>query len=139
MKSLDLIYPMFVMVLLTFSVVVALFRNRVRAVSEGKVSPFFYKTYQGESEPESSLKLSQHFVNLFETPVLFYVACLAAMIVGLDSIIFIVLAWVFVLLRGIHAYVHLGSNKLKKRIAAYFTSWIVLLLMWIQLVTIAIK
>ena len=138
MKSVDLIYPMFAMVLLTFSVVVALFGSRVRTVREGKISPFFYKTYQGEAEPESSLKLSQHFVNLFETPVLFYVACLAAMIMNLGSTLFIVLAWLFVMLRAVHAYVHLGSNKLKRRVAANFTSWIVLLLMWLQLIFIAL-
>lgn len=131
--SLELIYPMFAMVLLTFGVVVALFISRVRSVREGKISPFFYKTYQGDVEPEISLKLSQHFVNLFETPVLFYVACLVAMVLNSNTTMFVVLAWLFVILRAIHFFVHVGKNKLKKRIGVYFASWLVLILMWVQL------
>ena len=134
MNSFDLVYPMFAMVLLTCGVLVALFRNRVRTVRDGEISPFFYKTYQGEVEPESSLKLSQHFSNIFESPTLFYVACLVAMMLNIDSSLYLSMAWLYVLLRAVHAYVHIGSNKLRRRIAVYFTSWIVLLLMWVHLV-----
>ena len=130
MNDYTLIYPMFMMVVLTAIVLVALFRSRVQAVRNGEVSGVYFKTYQGGTEPDSSIKLSQHFVNIFEAPTLFYVACLAAMIIGETSMAFQLLAWLYVILRAVHAYIHTGSNKLRKRIAAYFTSWIVLFLMW---------
>jgi len=134
MNEFSLVYPMFAMVILTFAVLIALFRSRVQSVRKGEISPFYYKTYQGEVEPDTLLKLSQHVTNIFEAPTLFYVACLAAMIIDEQSIAFQLLAWVYVLLRGLHAYIHIGSNKLKRRIAVYFSSWFVLLSMWIYLV-----
>lgn len=129
-----LIYPMVVMVLFTFIMLIAMFRSRVSAVRRGEVSGYFYKTYRGEVEPDSSLKFSQHFSNIFEAPTLFYVACLAAMIVGETALLFHLLAWLYVILRMLHAYIHVGRNKLRSRVRVYFVSWIVLLLMWFELV-----
>lgn len=121
---------MFAMVLLTFTVLIALFRSRVQAVKKGEVSPYYFKTYQGASEPESSIGLARHFVNIFEAPTLFYVACLSAMIIGESTLFFNILAWAYVVLRGLHAYIHTGRNKLRPRIAVYFLSWVVLIVMW---------
>lgn len=126
----SLVYPMCAMVVLTFVVLVSLFRTRVRFVREGKLDASYFKTYQEGAEPEAAAQLSRHFTNLFEAPVLFYVACLAAMVVGQSSMLLTSLAWLYVVLRCAHAYVHTGSNTLNYRIAAYFSSWVVLLLMW---------
>jgi len=129
-----LVYPMFALVLLTFSVLVALFRARTRFVRQGAVDAAFFKTYQDGREPESSAQLARHFANLFEAPVLFYAVCLAAMVIGRSSAWMIGLAWLYVGLRVAHAWIHTGRNQLKHRIAAYFSSWAVLLLMWATLV-----
>ena len=130
MKDLSLIYPMSTMVGLTFVVLIALFRTRARLVREGSVSASYFKIYQGAAEPEASAKLARHFANLFEAPTLFYVACLAAMVAEQSTMFLQALAWMYVVLRGVHAYIHTGSNKLNHRIAVYFSSWAVLLLMW---------
>lgn len=45
-----LIFPMFAMVLLSFSVVIRLFLTRVGAVNAGEIPAGFYLTYQGQSE-----------------------------------------------------------------------------------------
>lgn len=134
MSKLNLIYPMFVMVLLTASVLVVLFRRRVRAVREGKVSSRYFRIYQGESEPEPSAQAARHFANLFEAPVLFYAACLAAMVIGLADGLTLTLAWAYVLARLIHAFVHLGGNRLRQRIAIYMLSWLVMLAFWLRIV-----
>lgn len=133
MKEFGLIYPMSAMVILTFVVLVALFRSRLESVSSGKVSASHFKIYEGEAEPASSIKLSRHFANIFEAPTLFYVACLAAMVTGQYATALQLLAWMYVVLRSAHAYIHTGSNRLKPRISVYFSSWIVLLLMWAYL------
>lgn len=129
MNQFSLIYPMSAMVMLTFIILVTLFINRVQSSRKGEVSPFYYKTYQGE-EPEHLLKLSQHVTNIFESPTLFYVACLAAMIINEQSMIFLLLSWTYVFLRAVHAYIHTRRNKILRRAAAYFASWFVLLAMW---------
>jgi hypothetical protein len=129
-----LVYPMAAMVALTATVLLILFRSRVRAVRLGQVSPEYFRLYRGEAEPESSVKASRHFINLFEAPTLFYVACLAAMATGDTGILAIVVAWLYVIARIVHAWVHLGSNRLQARIRIYFTSWFLLMVLWIQVV-----
>lgn len=129
-----LIYPMASMVLLTFVVLIVMFRTRVKAVRSGEANAGYYKTYQEGSESRQAAQFTRHFVNLFESPVLFYAACIAGMVVGQNGTILLVLAWVYVLLRAVHAFVHTGSNSLPPRIRVYFTSWLVLLGMWGTLV-----
>jgi hypothetical protein len=131
----ELVYPMAAMVLLTFIVLVTMFRSRVRAVKAGEADAGFYKTYQEGREPRDTAALSRQVVNLFETPTLFYAACVAAMITGHNSTVILVLAWIYVALRVLHAYIHTGSNKLPPRIRAYFASLLVLLAMWGTIVT----
>jgi hypothetical protein len=109
-----------------------LFSDSVGAVRQGLVSAAYF--YQGETEPESSAKRARHFINLFEAPVLFYVVCLAAMITHFTGIAMQVLAWIYVAARLVHAYVHLGGNRLRHRMRAYFFSWGVLLAMWLYLI-----
>jgi len=128
------IYPMFAMVVLTVFVLATLFRSRVGAVRQGLVTAAYFRIYQGAVEPESTAKPARHFSNLFEAPVLFYAVCLAAMITHFTGVAMQILAWIYVAARVIHAYIHLGGNRLRHRMRAYFFSWGVLLVMWVYLV-----
>lgn len=129
-----MIYPMFAMVVLTAVVLVTLFRSRVAAVRQGLVPVSYFGIYQGALEPEFTAKPARHFANLFETPVLFYVVCLAAMITNNAGPVMQGLAWIYVVARVVHAYVHLGSNRIRNRLRVYFFSCLVLLAMWINVV-----
>jgi len=130
----DLVYPMAAMVLLTFSVLIRMFLGRVRAVRAGEADAGYYKTYQEGGEPREVAQLSRHFVNMFESPTLFYAACIAGMVTGENATILGALAWIYVAMRAVHAYIHTGSNRLPPRIKIYFSSWLVLLGMWGTLV-----
>ena len=125
-----LVYPMAAMVLLTFAVLVRMVRGRFAAVKDGVVDARFYKTYQGADEPRAAAQNTRHFVNLFENPVLFYAACVVAMVTGQGTGIIVWLAWAYVASRVVHAVVHLGSNKIPPRMAVYGVSWLLLLAMW---------
>jgi hypothetical protein len=127
-----LVYPMAALVLLTASVLGILFRSRVRAVREGRVTARYFRIYQGEVEPEETAKPARHFANLFEAPVLFYAGCLAAMVTHDTGVVVQVLAWLYVLARVVHAVIHLGGNRLGRRINAYFAGWLALLALWIH-------
>jgi hypothetical protein len=133
MNDFRLIYPMFALAALTATVLVILFRSRVRAVKLGQLSSSYFRIYQGAAEPEQSAKASRHFSNLFEAPTLFYAVCLAALVTHDTSRAMLVLAWLYVAARVIHAIVHLGANRLRQRIRAYFSGWVVLGAMWVQL------
>ncbi len=114
-----MIYPMFAMVVLTAVVLVTLFRSRVAAVRQGRIPLAYFGIYQGDVEPESTEKPARHFANLFETPILFYVVCLAAMITHVTGKAMQALAWAYVAARLAHAYIHLGSNRIRHRLRAY--------------------
>lgn len=134
MPGSSLIYPMFAMVLLTATVLTILFRSRVRAVRQNQIDVQYFRIYQGGVEPEATAKPARHFANLFEAPTLFYAACLAAMVTGQTGMAIVALAWAYVAARIAHAYVHLGANRLRWRIRAYFGSWLVLVALWLMLV-----
>src|SRR6187455_2999312 len=111
MSVLSLVYPMLALVLLTFGVLVTLFRSRVRMVREGLAPVSYFRTFQGAQEPEYAIKPARHLVNLFEAPTLFYVGCLAAMVVGVTGWGVLALAWGYVAARYAHAWIHLGGNR----------------------------
>ena len=129
-----LIYPMFAMVLLSFIVVLTLFRVRSKSVQDGKVKASHFQTYTGPPEPDKSIQISRHFSNLFEAPVLFYAVCITGIVLGMTDLAFHILAWVYVGLRICHTLIHTGPNVLIWRIGAYFTSWFVLVGLWTYLV-----
>ena len=130
-----LIYPMAAMVLLTAIVLTRMVHGRFAGVKRGDVDARYYKTWQGENtETRGMAQNSRHFINLFENPVLFYAACLAAMITGPGTGAIVWLAWAYVGCRIAHAFVHLGANKITPRMTVYGASWVVLLAMWATLV-----
>ena len=134
MNNFTLVYPMFAMVALTTTVLVILFRSRVRAVRTNKVSIQYFRIYQGEIEPEETAKPARHFANLFEAPVLFYAACITAMVTQDTGLVVQVLAWIYVAARVLHTYIHLGGNRVRYRLRAYFAGWLVLAALWVHIV-----
>jgi len=139
MSEYSLIYPMLAMVLLTFGVAVVLFRARIRAVREGTPVSYF-RLLQGSPEPEFLAKPTRHYTNLFETPVLFYAGCLAAMVAGVGGAVVAGLAWAYVLARALHAWVHLRSNRVRIRLRVFALGWLCLLALWIHVgVAVAIR
>jgi len=132
--NLELIYPMAAMVLLTFLVIAKTFFARVQAVKAGETDAGYFKTYQEGRESRKGAQMSRNVINLFEAPTLFYAACITAMVAGGNTELLVTLAWVYVATRVLHTYIHIGSNKIQARIAAYFSGWLVLLGMWGTLV-----
>ena len=131
MSVLSLVYPMLALVLLTSIVLIVLFRSRVRMVREGLAPVSYFRVFQGSPEPEFAAKPGRHFANLFEAPTLFYVACLTAMVAGVTGTAVVALAWGYVAMRYLHTYIHLGSNRVRHRMRAYFASWLFLVILWV--------
>lgn len=131
--SLSLIYPLFAMFLLAIVVLMVMFKARVGAVKSGQIKLGYFKTYEGSAIPEAVIKTARHFSNLFEAPVLFYVICILGMILNIDSTLFLVLAWGYVVIRSVHAFIHMGPNKLRFRMAAYTLGWLIMIAMWVLL------
>ena len=79
--------------------------------------------------PENVVKVSNNLDNQSQVPVLFYVLCLVAYSAGAVNLALLVLAWVFVVSRYIHAYVHIGSNYVPLRLRLFMAGCTTVLLM----------
>ena len=62
-------------------------------------------------------QIGNAYHNQLETPLLFYVLILLALITKTADSILFVLSWLFVGSRFVHAYIHLTSNRLDRRAA----------------------
>ena len=69
--------------------------------------------------------------NLFEMPVLYFALIPLLLIAHQANHIQVVLAWVYVVLRSIHSFIHIGPKKVPVRFMVYAVSCAVLLAMWI--------
>jgi hypothetical protein len=122
--------PVFVQVALTFALVVWLGRTRVAALRRKEVR--LSEVALGERAwPARVMQVGNAYHNQFETPVLFYAAVAFAMITRQADLIFVVLAWIFVVLRLVHAGIHVTSNVVVRRFQAFVAATLVLVAMWV--------
>lgn len=131
----ELVFPMFALFVLTAVVLLMLLVTRVNAVRKRQVHIKFFRTMQGESTlPELAVKVGRHYNNLFEAPVLFYTASVLAMIVPVSGPAIVILAWVFVIARVLHAIIHIGPNRILPRMLSFALGWAALAGMWVLVV-----
>lgn len=130
MQSFAILYPAFAMALLTMGVAIWLLMVRIKAYKANELKPAYFKLNQGEV-PVYAKQAEQHYENLFEMPILFYVVLVLAFVTQTASIGLVFLAWAYVAARAAHTYVHLGSNKLLKRRNVFLVSFVILLVMWL--------
>lgn len=124
-----ILLPLFVQVGLTFALLFALGPVRLRAIREGQVGR--EAALDGDAFPPRCRQFANSYRNQFELPVLFYALTILALFTRKADIVFVVLAWVFVATRFVHAYVHVTSNTLRLRFTAFLVGTIVLLIMWV--------
>lgn len=118
--------PVFVLLFYTLAVFAWMGFRRYGAVTRGEVPVAYYKTFSGE-EPERLKVLSRHVSNLLEAPLLFYIGSLIAFVTGNTGSAVVLLAWLYVGLRLVHGYVHLGSNVVVWRFRVFALSMAALL------------
>lgn len=130
MQSFAILYPAFAMALLTFTVAVLLLKTRIASVKAGTTKLSYFKFNEGEISAQSK-QVEQHYINLFEMPVLFYAIVIIVFVTQTSSVGLIFLAWAYVVARAAHSYIHLSSNKVMYRMRAFLVSYAVLAFMWI--------
>jgi hypothetical protein len=124
----EILLPLFVEVILSFGLLFWLGPLRARDVRTGlRLEDVALR------EPKWSpgtLQVAYAFSNQFELPVLFYVLTILAYVTHLAGLVFVVLAWVFVIFRLLHAYVHVTSNVVRWRGALYAVAALALAINW---------
>lgn len=129
MSVASLLLPVFVQIGLTFALMVWMATHRVRAITSGAVRPRDIALRQ-PNWPDRSTQIANCFHNQLELPVLFYILVAFILITGTNSIVFVVLAWTFVVSRFVHAYIHTGSNRVDRRFYAMAVGMAILIAMW---------
>ena len=125
-----ILMPLFVQVALTFVLLFWMSALRYRAVRAGQVEPDKVRLRE-PNWPPRVLQIANAYHNQLELPVLFYIVMLLAMSTQTLDVIIYVLAWMFVLARVAHAYIHVTSNRLDRRTGVFGIGAIALLLMWV--------
>ena len=125
--------PVFVQVALTLGLLVWSGVLRIRAVTSRTVH--YRDIALGQSNwPPRATQISNAFHNQLELPVLFYVAIAIALIVmGPPSPLLVVLSWLFVVSRAVHALIHTTTNNVPRRFFAYAAGLAILGLIWLVL------
>jgi len=111
-------WPVVVQIALTAFIYIRLKNVKVEAVAAGGVDR--QKTaLHPDAWPDSVIKVNNNLRNQFEAPVLFYVVTIILFVLGAVNPVTLGLAWLFVLSRLVHAYIHTGSNIVKYRLRVF--------------------
>ena len=130
----QLALPVVVLALVTLGVSLVVTTWRTIGATSGKLDGSFYLLYRGQNPaPEGLMRFERHYNNLLEAPILFYATVPLILALGMAEPIFVTLAWWYVGLRVIHTLVHLLINQPLLRVLPWFGSYVVLCLMWINL------
>jgi hypothetical protein len=130
MTQTAILYPVFVQVALTFVLQGWMRRERIGAIRRGELK---YKdiSLRQQNWPPRAMQISNAFHHQLELPVLFYAVVAFLMITSQVDILFVALAWLFVMARLYHAFIHTTSNKQPHRFLAFAAGSIVLAVMWV--------
>jgi hypothetical protein len=128
-----ILYPVFVQVLIVFVVAVLMSRARRRAMSTIDREQAKALALGKYDWPDDARQCAANYTNQFELPVLFYAVVAFALIVKSADLLMVVLAWIFVLSRVLHAAIHVGSNRVRYRAPAFALGFLIVMLMWLRL------
>jgi hypothetical protein len=122
--------PVFVLVALTFAMQYWMGYLRVGAVSRGDVHTRDIALRQ-PNWPVRATQVGNAYHNLLELPILFYVLVAFALITRKADLVFVAMSWIFVVLRLLHAYIFVTTNRVSRRFYMFMAASFVLLLMWV--------
>jgi hypothetical protein len=122
--------PVFVQIGLTFALLLWMAGARRNALVGGGTKPRDIVLGQ-PNWPSRATQIGNCYRNQFELPVLFYALIALALPLRHADLVIVMLSWVFVVTRFVHAGIFTSSNDLNQRSLAWFAGGLVLLAMWI--------
>ncbi|MBN8985304.1 MAG: MAPEG family protein [Rhizobiales bacterium] len=121
--------PVFVLVGLTFALLLMMAGVRTRALTSGEVT--FKDIALGRNWPDRATQIGNCFNNQFQLPLLFYALVAIALPLHRADLVFVLLSWVFVVTRFAHAGIFVTSNDVRRRSLVWFAGVLVLMAMWL--------
>jgi hypothetical protein len=125
-----ILLPVYVQVALTFILLLWMGSSRLGSLRAGEVK--VKDIALGERNwPSRILQVQNAYHNQFELPVLFYVLVTLALFTRKADMLFVVMSWMFVTSRLVHAAIHTTSNKMALRFQAFVVGVLILAAMWV--------
>ncbi|MEE4212118.1 MAG: MAPEG family protein [Parvularcula sp.] len=128
-----LLFPLFVQVGLTFTVLLSLAIQRVTEASRDNEVKAKVAAGRKDVYRRSAMLTAENLENLFETPVLFYTAVAVSLATGVVTDAMVTLAWIFVIARIVHTGIHTTLNIVLFRFFVFLIAFLALLGLWIAL------
>ena len=122
--------PVFVLVGLAFFLLLWMASARAKAL-KGRETSLKDIALREPNWPAKATQIGNCFSNQFEIPVLFYILIAIALPLHKADLFIVLMSWVFVVTRFIHAGVFVTSNDVRQRGLVWFAGVLVLLAMWI--------
>jgi len=131
--------PMGALVGLTFLVLLLIPIVRFRAAFAGRVRREDFALGESARVPADVSLPNRNYMNLLELPILFYVLCLVVLVTRKIDVTLLSLSWLYVGIRAIHSAIHILYNNVFHRLAAFATSNVVLIAMWIYFYAVLLR
>jgi hypothetical protein len=125
-----ILLPVYVQVALTFILLLWMGSSRLGSLRSGEVKVKDVALGEG-NWPSRILQVQNAYHNQFELPVLFYVLVTLALFTRKADMLFVVMSWMFVTSRLVHAAIHTTSNKMALRFQAFVVGVLILAAMWV--------
>ena len=122
--------PLFVEVTLTFVLLFWMAYGRTRAIRVGEIKMRDIALRE-PNWPPGITQVGNAYHNQLELPVLFYVLTILSLVTRHADLLFVVLAWIFVASRVVHAYIHVTDNNVNRRGPIFGLGALVLTIMWL--------
>ena len=130
MSAQMVLLPVFVLVGLAFFLLLWMATARGQAVRARETS--LKDVALGQPNwPTRVAQIGNCFSNQFEIPVLFYALIALALPLRHADLFIVLMSWVFVVTRFVHAGIFVTTNNVQQRGMVWFSGVLVLLAMWI--------
>jgi hypothetical protein len=126
----SIFWPAASMAALTFVVWVRMYVVRIREMQRERIDPQRVASSAEAAALLRDTRASDNFRNLFELPVLFYLAIAVMLKSATITLPLLALAWVFVALRVAHSAIHCSYNRVMHRFSVYIAGAVVLWALW---------
>ena len=134
----DIIYPVFCLVILAFFMIAATGITRLISVRRRQVHPRYYVLMSGDTPPDYVQKVGRNMANLLEVPVLFYLLAVLVILFEINNQLLVDLAWLYVALRLVHSIIHISYNNVPHRFIVFVLSVVTLMIMWFQFMMLVV-
>jgi hypothetical protein len=125
-----ILLPVYVQVALTVILLLWMGSSRLGSLRTGEVK--VKDIALGERNwPSRILQVQNAYHNQLELPVLFYMLVTLALFTRKADMLFVVMSWMFVTSRLVHAAIHTTSNKMALRFQAFVVGVLILVGMWV--------